>query len=119
ISLPAGPYDQTFLVTEGDTAHAIFLDGPHRFAAFPSAKAENWKGAVIEGIRIEVERESIYSLASEGLQLGSIVFRGRIPCLVGRVKNGAWTDIERIPLVKDEESASSSAEPDFVGFKSW
>ncbi|QZD86121.1 hypothetical protein [Qipengyuania psychrotolerans] len=118
IVIPSGKYDQTFLVADADPTVAILLDGPHAFNAFQSSLAENWKGAVVEGVDIYVDQSSIYSVSSDGVKLGSIVISGDQPNLVANIKEGPWTSVELVPLRRSHNS-TAGAHSEKVGFTSW
>ncbi len=118
ILIPAKEHHQTFLITEAQNPIAIFLDGSFSFHAFQASQGENWDGAVVEGLAIEVDVKSIYSVSNDGPKLGSVVKKGNDTYLVAKVKNGDWTDLQLIPLVP-EQKPIENAEADAVGFQAW
>ena len=114
--LPIDNFGETFLVTSGEQAMAVFLTGQFAGHAFPLSMAENWVGLVIEQLEMQVDLSTAYSVDKDGPKLGSIIIEGNRSNIVASVKDGGWTQTQRIPL---GESVKLEAGACVVGFLSW
>ena len=95
IILPVEQHDLPFLVVgEGDAAVACILGEKYPFEGMPLATAGNHKGLAIEGIRFEVDLDTMY--AAEGrftAIFGSLIRTGTALDLLYKGDDFAKTDI--------------------------
>jgi hypothetical protein len=113
--LPRTKYEETVLIGETDEGPtAVFLSGQFRFQCFQTSGANNWKGLIIPGVRVEVDEKSLFDPDAGGSPLGAVV---RIDTrLVVRAKTDhSFGRAAKITL----QSGLASAHEDSAGFAKW
>ena len=118
IVLPSGKYGETFLVTGGKEPLACCLSGAHKNHAFLASASENWHGAAIQGVSLEVCPDSIYSVSENDLALGSVVLGSEGAFFVAKVKTQGWTDTLPISILRGSDIRDNGS-IEKVGFVRW
>lgn len=115
--LPRSKYESTFLIGERDGPIAMFLDGGHQFASFPSKDANNWKGVLIPGIELLVDQTSLFNPDEERVPLGLAVRGGTYLAITAKSADQyGFREPIRISLRDDLPKSSSEVK---AGFLHW
>lgn len=116
IVFPTTKYAETFLVTAGEGARAMFLEGSSVGMGFQQSLAENWDGMAISNIELEVDTSSMYSL-SDGKRKGSLVVVGSELAVTVQEKGPAGFSQNFLYPVAGGQPLTVS--DNSVGFASW
>ena len=118
LMLPRTKYESAFLVGDRGGPIAMFLDGDHQFASFPSKEAENWKGLLIPGVELIVDHASLFDPDDERAPLGSIVRGGTYLAITAKSGDRhGFQDAIRINLRDDLPKSPSNLKAGFLHWK--
>lgn len=115
--LPRTKNEKTFLVGDRGGPIAMFLDGDHQFASFPTQDLENWKGLHVPGVELIVDHLSLFSPDDDRVPLGSVVRGGTYLAITAKSGDRyGFQDAIRINLRDDLPKSPSQLK---AGFLHW
>lgn len=118
IVLPVGKYGEPFFVVgKGEEAVAAFIGEAHTFETMPALDNTHWRGLAIEGLEIEVDPTSAYSLEESVRIIGSVVREGSGLALIARAQGPhGFKETFSFPIHDDLQQGAKEMR---VGFARW
>lgn len=116
--IPVEDYGEPFVVVgKGADATACFIGENHTFETMPAVDNQNWKGLAIEGLQVEVDMNSAYSLEAKHPMIGSIVRSGTKLLLVAKARDGhGFQEVRRFPVQDDLPEGADGVS---IAFRRW